>query len=87
MSNEPILDEPASQPKTPKNNNKTILYIVLGVIVFCCLCCVALLIGQYLLENSNFSLVQCNTLFHLIVHHAQYIACAINYYKEKRNHE
>ena len=60
MSNEPILDDPASQPK---NNNKTILYVVLGVIVFCCFCCAALLIGQYLLQNSNFSLVNVSHLF------------------------
>ncbi len=56
MSDEPILDEPVSQPKTNKNN-KTILYIVLGIVVFCCLCCIALFIGQYFLEHSNFSLV------------------------------
>ena len=58
-----MSNEPALQAETPKNNNKTILYVVLGVIVFCCLCCVALLIGQYLLENSNFSLVNALHLF------------------------
>ena len=50
-------NDPVVQPNTPKSNNKTILYIVLGVIVFCCLCCLALFIGQYILEHSNFSLV------------------------------
>ena len=64
MSNEPILDEPASQLIAPKNNNKTILYIVFGIIIFCCLCCAALLIGQYILENSDFSLV--HAIRHLI---------------------
>lgn len=56
-SNEPII-----QPDAPKNNNRTILYIVLGVIIFCCLCCAVLLIGQYFLENSNFSLVNAGNL-------------------------
>ncbi|MBI3162073.1 MAG: hypothetical protein HYZ23_06170 [Chloroflexi bacterium] len=50
--------ESAPQNETPKKDTKTILYIALGVIAFCCLCCAALLIGQYLLENSDFSLVQ-----------------------------
>ncbi|MBC7877160.1 MAG: hypothetical protein H7Y59_08330 [Anaerolineales bacterium] len=49
--------ESTTQTETPKNNNKNIIYIVLGVVVFCCLCCAALFIGQYILENSNFSLV------------------------------
>jgi len=53
-----MSNEPDPQAETPKNNNnKIILYVVIGLIVLCCLCCAVLLIGQYLLENSNFSLV------------------------------
>ena len=36
--------------------NRTVL-IVVGVIVLCCGCIAALLVGQYLLENSDFTLV------------------------------
>jgi hypothetical protein len=43
----------------PKKN-KTVIYVVVGVLVLCCLCCVVVFVGQYLLEHSNFSLV--NTL-------------------------
>ena len=46
---------PPIEPK--KDNTKTILMIVAGVIAFCCLCCGALLLGQYLLQNSNLTLV------------------------------
>jgi len=63
MSETPIPNnEPVMQPDAPKNSNKNILYIVLGVVVFCCLCCAALLIGQYFLENSDFSLVNAGSL-------------------------
>ena len=55
-------NESIMQSEIPKNNNKTILYVVIGVIVFCCLCCIALFIGQYILENSNFSLVNISRL-------------------------
>jgi hypothetical protein len=48
----------ATPPSVPqKNNTKNILMIVAGVVVFCCLCCGVLLLGQYLLENSNLTLV------------------------------
>ncbi len=46
---------PPVEPK--KNNSKTILTVVIATIVVCCLCIAALLVGQYLLENSDFSLV------------------------------
>ncbi len=49
----------AGEPK----KNKTVIYVVVGILVLCCLCCAIALVGQYLLEHSNFSLV--NTL-HLI---------------------
>jgi flagellar basal body-associated protein FliL len=58
MSESPAPNnEPAMQSNAPKNGNKKILYIVLGVAAFCLFCCAALLIGQYFLENSDFSLV------------------------------
>jgi hypothetical protein len=64
MSETPIPNnDPVMHSDTPKSNNKKILYIVLGVVAFCCLCCVVLLIGQYFLENSNFSLVTVSDLF------------------------
>jgi hypothetical protein len=63
MSEAPTsINEPVMPSNTPKNNNKTILYVVLGVIVFCCVCCVALFIGQYFLEHSGFSLVNAGSL-------------------------
>jgi len=49
-SNAPISEK-------PKKNN-TVLYIVIGVVVLVCICCVLLFVGQYYLENSNFSLVE-----------------------------
>ncbi|MBK8821555.1 MAG: hypothetical protein IPN58_02805 [Anaerolineales bacterium] len=40
----------------PKKNN-LLLYVVIGAVILCCLCCAIGLVGQYLLESSNFSLV------------------------------
>lgn len=51
------MTEPHIQPLSEPRKNNTILYVVIGGVVLCCLCCVIGLIGQYLLENSNFSLV------------------------------
>jgi len=56
------VNEPAAQSDQPKNNSKTTLYIVIGVVLFCGLCCAALLIGQYFLEHSDFSLVNAGGL-------------------------
>jgi hypothetical protein len=46
---------PPIEPK--KDNKKTILMVVAGVFVLCCLCCGLLLLGQYILENSDLTLV------------------------------
>jgi hypothetical protein len=48
--------EQGPAPLPPKANNRT-LYIVIGVIVLCFLCCGLALLAQSLLENSDFSLV------------------------------
>jgi len=48
-------DLPSAEPK--KNNNRTILIVVVGVILLCCFCLAALLIFQYWLQNSDFTLV------------------------------
>lgn len=46
------INTPSEQPK--KN---TILYIVIGVVVLCCVCCGLVVIAQLILQNSDFSLV------------------------------
>jgi hypothetical protein len=43
--------------KTPDSRTRTIAIIVVVALAFCLLCCVSGLLGQYLLENSGFSLV------------------------------
>ncbi len=47
------INDPSEQPK--KNN--AILYIVIGVVVLCCVCCGLALIAQLILQNSDFTLV------------------------------
>lgn len=47
------INIPSGQPK--KNN--TVLYVAIGVVALCCVCCGLALTAQYILQNSNFSLV------------------------------
>jgi hypothetical protein len=47
---------PPVAPK--KDNSRTIIAVVVGVIVLCCVCIATVLVAQYLLENSDFSLVR-----------------------------
>ena len=46
------INTPSEQPK--KN---MVLYIVIGVVILCCVCCGFALILQLILENSDFTLV------------------------------
>jgi hypothetical protein len=46
---------PPAEPGKKKPN--TAIILAAGAILLCCGCIAALLIGQYLLENSDFSLV------------------------------
>ncbi|MBK8619403.1 MAG: hypothetical protein IPN96_20335 [Anaerolineales bacterium] len=58
-----MTEQSTQAPGEPKKNNM-VLYAVIGIVILCCLCCALAFIGQYLLENSNFSLVH---LFRLTV--------------------
>jgi len=49
--------EQNSLPQNGSPKNKTILYVIIGAVIVCCLCCILALVGQYFLEHSNFSLV------------------------------
>jgi purine-cytosine permease-like protein len=51
-----MTEQFSETPLQPKKKN-IILYVVIGIVVLCCFCCITGLIGQYLLENSGFSLV------------------------------
>lgn len=57
-----MAEQNVQAPGEPKKNN-VILFVVIGFIVLCCTCCALAFLAQYLLENSNFSLVN---LLHLI---------------------
>jgi|GEM_PF-2650541 len=47
----------ATTPPSGQSKKNTVLYIVIGVVVFCCVCCGLALILQTILENSDFTLV------------------------------
>jgi hypothetical protein len=51
------MTESLPPAEAAKSNTNRILLIVGGVIALCGLCCGALLLGQYLLENSGITLV------------------------------
>jgi hypothetical protein len=44
-------------PPAQPNRNKNIIYVAIGAIILCCLCCAAMLAVQYILENSDATLV------------------------------
>lgn len=46
------INTPSEQPK--KN---MVLYIVIGAVILCCVCCGFALVLQLVLENSDFTLV------------------------------
>lgn len=52
-----MSNEPNPESRQPQKRN-TILYIVIGLVVSGCFCCGAALLAQWLLENSDFTLVQ-----------------------------
>ncbi len=47
----------AAPPASPQKNNRLGVILIAGVLL-CCACLGALLVGQYLLENSDFTLVK-----------------------------
>jgi len=51
------MTEEINAPSEPPKKKNTILYVVIGAAVLLCFCCALLLAGQYILENSDFSLV------------------------------
>lgn len=50
-----MTEEINTPPEQPKKN--MVLYIVIGVVILCCVCCGFALILQLILENSDFTLV------------------------------
>ena len=51
------MTEQVPPASVESKKSRTVLYVVLGIIMLCGLCCASLLIGQYILESSDFSLV------------------------------